>query len=117
MGIRFLIWLLFVSCIQVISSSDSNRNLSSDQTVANASHSKSNIEKYGITKEALKVDTKVEVKDDLSRGSKTQRGKAANGGADVNRRPTHNSAASSLPCYSTISVGLALILAFSFNLN
>ncbi|TKY48003.1 hypothetical protein E2542_SST25417 [Spatholobus suberectus] len=122
MGIRFLTWFLFVSCIQAISSSDFHRNFSSEQTVGNPSKSnivqtRESLEKYGIIKEALRLDTKVEDKYDLSHGSKTQRGRGAYGGADVNHHPGHNSAASLLPCISTLSVGLTLILLFSFYLR
>ncbi|XP_020232212.1 uncharacterized protein LOC109812632 [Cajanus cajan] len=108
MGIGVLTWFVFVSCIQAISSSE--------HIVANANPSKSHnvktqdlvvVEKYGITKEA---HTKI----DLSHGSRTQRGKGAYGGADVNHHPTHNSASSSLPCISTLSAGLTLILLCSF---
>lgn len=57
-------------------------------------------EKHGIVPEALRMDI------DESHGSKIQRGEGAKGGADVNHRPTHSSAASLLPCISTLSVGL-----------
>jgi len=54
-------------------------------------------EKHGIATKALRKDI------DVSHGSKTQKGKGATGGQDVNHRPTHSSAASSLlPCISTL---------------
>ncbi|KAL5156455.1 hypothetical protein HKD37_15G041413 [Glycine soja] len=65
-------------------------------------------DKYGIITE----DTKVENKHDLSHGSRTQRGKGAYGGQDVN----HNSATSFLPCISTLSVALPLMRVLPFYL-
>ncbi|KAL2332535.1 hypothetical protein Fmac_020116 [Flemingia macrophylla] len=86
----------------------------SEHTVANASPSKSHIVQTQDPRNMESL-TKAEAKYDVSPGSRAQRGKGSYGGEDVNHRPTHNSAASLLPCISTLSVvDLTLVLVFSF---